>query len=60
MATKTEVDNKKHDVQIALLDQISAWIEAAETNKAAEGVAELALAYRYLDGGMQPGGTGAA
>jgi hypothetical protein len=60
MATRTQVEEKKHDIQIALLEKLSGWIEEADTLKAVEGVVTLALAYRYLDGGIQPGGAAVA
>jgi hypothetical protein len=57
MPTKTEVEDKKHEVQLELLEKINAWIEEADTGAAVSAVAELSLAYRYLAGGSQPGGA---
>jgi hypothetical protein len=54
MADQTDVNRKRHSVEIELLDHISENIKAG-TN--ASYLSELTLAYRYLAGGAQPGST---
>ncbi|MET3452081.1 hypothetical protein [Curtobacterium sp. 1544] len=52
MADRTKVLSRRHDVQLELLEHIS---EAIAADTPSKYLAELALAYRYIDGGAQPG-----
>jgi hypothetical protein len=52
MADRTQVLSKRHDVELELLVYIS---EAIAEKMPTKYLSELTLAYRYLEGGAQPG-----
>ncbi|WP_193750626.1 hypothetical protein [Curtobacterium citreum] len=52
MADRSKVIPKRHDVELELLDYIS---EAIKERMPTKYLSELTLAYRYLEGGTQPG-----
>lgn len=54
MASKEEVYEARNAAQIAVLKRVET---AASGGTSGRIVSELALAYRYLEGGAQPGNT---
>jgi len=52
MADRNEVISKRHDVELELLDYLS---EAVKERMPPKYLSDLTLAFRYLEGGAQPG-----
>ena len=52
MADYQKVASKRHDISIELLEHLRKEIAKGAT---ATEINQLALAYRYLEGGAQPG-----
>ena len=49
------IDERKRDIQAALLNKIEELLADLDQPAEAETVRDLALAYRYVAGGNQPG-----
>ena len=55
MPDEHDIADRKRDIQAALLDKIDKLLPDLDRQSEAEMVRDLALAYRYVSGGAQPG-----